>query len=465
MKRKHKTPSHSKVRRIFTGGKRGDGHRRRRRIQRPNPAAIRLGAPDKNLTGIAGLAAFGVELRRRGVDQELHRLFGRLKTAPGVIYPMGAQLRLLMDAFVAGESRVFGVEGLAADPLFVYLAGGVVPSIDTLYDDLDRFDEQALIELEALMATQGLSRLRSLRVTYVHIDIDTSVVPIFGEHEGALPGPNPRYHGRPSFHPMLARIAETGTVVGAQLRPGNTGFGGNDVATVRQWVARVRDALRRSASLCVRIDSAGDCAEVLRALHDEHVFYVIKAKVTADLYNAVASQTRWKTTDVDAGGAPIRQVAEIDFSRGSWRSHAVPVRVIAVRSRERHGKQLHLFDDADWTFQVFLTNRVDDADDIARDYDQRAGIEPLIAELKGSWGIGHASSYGFAANHAVLLLKLLTYNLFNLHVGQQYPMLSKWRTSWQRRTLITVPGRISRSGRRRALHLPAGSPLLPPQLE
>jgi len=41
------------------------------------------------------------------------------------------------------------------------------------------------------------------------------------------------------------------------------------------------------------------------------------------------------------------------------------VRVIVVRSVERHGKQLPLLDGVDWTFQVFLTNRVDDADDIA----------------------------------------------------------------------------------------------------
>jgi len=52
------------------------------------------------------------------------------------IYPMQAQRRSLVDAFVVSEHRVFGVEGLAADPLFVMLTGGVLPSIDTLYRDL-----------------------------------------------------------------------------------------------------------------------------------------------------------------------------------------------------------------------------------------------------------------------------------------------------------------------------------------
>lgn len=465
MKRKRKTPSASKVRRIFSGGKRGDGRHRRRRIRRPDPATLRLGTPDKNLTGVAGLPAFGAYVRRLGVDEELHRLFNRLKSAAGVVYPMGAQLRLLTDAFVVGESRVFGVEGLAADPLFVYLAGGMVPSIDTLYDDLDRFDERALSDLERLMATQGLAGLRAMRATYVHMDIDTTVLPIAGEHEGARPGPNPRFHGRPSFHPILARIAETGAIVGAQLRSGDTGFGGADVPALRQWVVRARDALRSRSSLCVRVDAAGDCAELLRMLHEEHVFYVIKAVVSRDLSLMVASQTRWKTVDVDADRQPTRQVAELPFARYSWQKLDVPVRVIVVRSRERHGKQLPLFEQDGWTFQVFLTNRIDDANDIAWDYDPRAGIEPIIAELKGSWGIGHASSYGFAANHAVLLLKLLAYNLLHRYAAHGHPTLPRWRTAWRRRTLIAIPGRLSRSGRVLTLHVPPGSPLSHPRLE
>jgi hypothetical protein len=465
MKRRKKAPSTSKVRRDVTGGKRGDGHRRQRRVRRPDPQIIRAGKPDPTVTGVAGLVGFGGYLRDLGVDRDLHAQFDRLKSGRGVIYPMGAQVRLLMDAFAVGETRVFGVEGLAADPLFTYLAGGVVPSIDTLYDDVGRFDEAALVDLESLMADHGLVRVPQVHGPFVHMDVDTSVVPIFGELEGALPGPNPRYHGRPSFHPMLARIAETGTIVGAQLRHGDTGFGSDDMPTLRRWVKRAKGKLRRGASLCVRIDSAGDCAEVLHTLHDEQVFYVIKARLTPDLYGAIAWAKNWTTMDVDADNRPTRQITEIDFARGTWREKGMKVRVIAVRSLERHGKQLPLLDGADWTVQVFLTNRVDDANDVAWDYDKRAGIEPLIAECKGAWGIGHASSYSFAANHAVFLLKMLTHNLLDRYATEQFPELPRWRTSWRRRTLLRVPGRLSRSGRSRKLHLPPGSPLHTPQRE
>jgi hypothetical protein len=455
-----RAPSTSKVRRDVTGGKRGDGNRRSRRVRRPDPAAIQSGTPDPNLTGVAGLAGFGVHLRRIGVDHELHDKFGRLKSGPRVIYPMGAQLRLLMDSVAVGETRVFGVEALAADPLFTHLAGGVVPSIDTLYDDLARFDDEALSDLEGMVANHGLVRVPQLRGPFVHLDVDTSVLPIFGELEGARPGPNPRYHGRPSYHPMIARIAETDTIAGAQLRPGDTGFGENDTATLTRWVKRVQQKLRRGTSLCVRIDSAGDCAEVLHALHEAEAFYVIKGRITQDLYGAITAVTKWKTMDIDADNKPTRQIAEVDFARGSWRAKGLKVRVIVVRSLERQGRQMPLFDGLDWTVQVFLTNRTDDANDIAWDYDRRAGIEPLIAELKGAWGIGHASTYGFAANHAMFLVKMLTHNLLDRYATEQLPHVPRWRTPWRRRALLRVPGRLSRSGRSRKLHLLPGSPLL-----
>lgn len=462
MKQREQAPRTRKVRRDVTGGKRGDGNQRRRRRRRPDPRIIRSGRPDPTVTSVAGLVGFGVFLREVGVDRAFDADFNRLKAGRGVVYPMGAQLRLLTDAFAVGETRVFGVEGLAADPLFTYLAGGVVPSLDTLYDDLERFDAEALRVLEQRVAEHGLTRVPRLRGPFVHLDLDTTVLPMFGEHEGAVVGPNPRYHGRPSFHPMLARIGETGTIVGAQLRSGDTGFGADDVPMLRRWVARAKETLRRGVALCVRIDSAGDCAEVLSGLEQEQAFYVIKARITPDLLGVVSWATGWKTIDVDADNRPIRQVVELDFCRESWRDKGVAPRVIAVRSLERHGKQLPLIDGADWTVQVFLTNRtIEDPSEVAWDYDKRAGIEPLIAECKGAWGIGAASSYSFHANHGVFLLKLLAHNLLDRYATERFPNLPRWRTPWRRRTLLRVPGRLSRSGRGRKLHLPPGSPLLP----
>jgi Transposase DDE domain group 1 len=455
-------PSTQKVRRDVTGGKRGDGNERTARIRRADPRKIARGKADPSLTAVAGLVAFGIFLRKLGVDRQLRDLFWNLKSSPSVIYGMPEQMRLLIDAFVTGEQRVFGLEALAADPLYVLLAGGVVPSIDTVYRDLARFDEPHLLVLDTFMAAQTIAEAKRRRMKEAHLDIDTTVEPLFGNHEGGVPGYNPRYHGRPSYHPIVARLAELDMLLGAKLRPGDTTFGADDVAYVVELVRRARRAVGPACLLYTRIDAAGDCTEVMKAIAAEGAYFLTKARVTPDLAGAVHVHAKWTTVDRDAFGKPTRQVAEIDFARGEWKKAGLKVRVIAIRSNERdNGKQLYLWDGLDYTVQVFLANEPhSDAEDLAKRYDKRAGIEPVIAEMKNGFGVDKVPSANFNANHAALLLKALAYNLLRRYVRAAAPPLTTWRAAWIRRAIIVVPGRIVRSGRRRTLR-PAPRPMLP----
>lgn len=100
--------------------------------------------------------SFEQDAQSEGIERELRAKFGHLKEGRQVVYPMASQLSLLLDAFAVGARRVFDFEGLAADPVFTYLAGGAVPSIDVLYDDLKRFEGDELNALERMMSEQGL---------------------------------------------------------------------------------------------------------------------------------------------------------------------------------------------------------------------------------------------------------------------------------------------------------------------
>jgi hypothetical protein len=459
------TPSTQKMRRDELGGKRGQGHclqEQGQRVHRPDPRRLRQGPPDPSLTGAAGLVPFGAFLREEHIDERLRALFGDLKSGPRVVYGMPEQLRLLIDAQVLGQHRVFGLERLAQDPLFVHLVGGSVPSLDTVYRDLDRFGPLDLARLDALMAEQGLWKHQLRQHQVVHLDIDTTVEPLFGHQEGALPGPNPRYHGRPSYHPILCRIAETRTSVGALLRPGDTALGADDVNYFRVLVRRVKQSLRKEQLLRVRVDAAGDCTDLMAAIGDEGAHFLTKAKLTKDLLAAVFAHNNWRTVIENDDGTPARQVADIPFARAVWKEAGLSVRVIAVRTLEQtSGKQVQLWDDQDYTVKVYLTNDFDnDGDWLARDYEGRAGIEPLIGEYKHHLGIGAVPTDSFNANHALLLLKLLTYNLLRRFVHRHAPHLSAWQLPWLRAALLCVPARLVRSGRRLLLRLAQGSPLL-----
>lgn len=446
-----------KVRRDVRGGKRGDGHRRHERIRRADPTRIHPGRPDATLTGVAGLASFGTFCRKEGVDAELARRFFRLKAGRLVVYPMEAQLRLLLDANVAGEARVFGLESLAADPLFVRLAGGVVPSIDTVYRDLTRFDQYAIQDLEQMMVRFGLPR-QGLP-SELHVDVDPTVAAVYGSQQGAaVGGANARLRGLASYHPILAYCPELDACVGARLRPGDTALGNDDGPTIVSWLRRLREHVGAAVQITLRIDAAGDCIGILGPAHKHGFRFIAKAQLTSNLAAKIERRRRWTTTDVDADGKPTRQVAEIDFDREPWIEKGYRFRVIAVRVRDSdYGKQSTLWD-LGWSVQAYITNDEHaDAEQIAHEYNARAEIEPIIAELKNGWGIGKVPSQVFAANHALFLVKLLAHNLMRRFVRWVAPELAQWRTPWLRRTLMLIPGRLTRSGRQWSLRTPPRS--------
>jgi hypothetical protein len=456
------TPGTWKVRRENVGSKRAPGwewQAASRQVRRASARALREGKPDASLSSVGGLASFNAFVQAEGLGRALYQRFGHLKVGSRVVYPMHTQMQLLVDAAVAGAKRVFDFEWLAGDPLFTHLAGGAVPSIDVLYDDLRRFGPQELEDLEELVAQQGLKPVREGRWKDLTVDIDTTVTPLFGDQEGAVPGPNPRYRGRPSYHPSLARIAETDTILGARLRPGDTSLGEADVEDVRQWLGRLHDAAPK-AIVTVRIDAGGDCAALMKAVDESLAYFLIKAKLTSNLVSAVLwKTTTWKTVDRDAFGRPTRQVAEIPFERDDWPKGKY--RVFAVRTNERDsGKQVQLWSDLDYSVHVYVTNDWDrDRDELARLYDDRAGIEPLIGELKNGFGIGKVSTSAFDANEAALLIKLLAYNLMRRWVVANFAPAARWRASWIRRTCVGIPARLLRSGGRWELRL-APRPLL-----
>lgn len=456
------TTSTWKVRRPNVGSKRAPGWEWQgasRQVRRAAARALRKGKPDASLSSVGGLASFNTFVQAEGVGRALYQRFGHLKVGKRVVYPMHTQMQLLVDAAVAGAKRVFDFEWLAGDPLFTHLAGGAVPSVDVLYDDLRRFGPQELEDLEELVAEQGLKPVRDGSWTDLTVDIDTTVTPLFGEQEGAVPGPNPRYLGRPSYHPILARVAETDTILGARLRPGDTSLGEADVEDVQQWIGRLHEAAPK-AIVTVRIDAGGDCAALMKAIDESRAYFLIKAKQTPNLVSAVLwKTTEWTTVDRDAFDRPTRQVAEIPFEREDWPKGKY--RVFAVRTNERDsGKQVQLWSELDFSVHVYVTNDWErDLDELARLYDDRAGIEPLIGELKNGFGIGKVATSAFDANEAALLIKLLAYNLMRRWVVANFAPAARWRASWIRHACVSIPARLLRSGGRWELRL-APRPML-----
>jgi Transposase DDE domain group 1 len=93
------------------------------------------------------------------------------------------------------------------------------------------------------------------------------------------------------------------------------------------------------------------------------------------------------------------------------------------------------------------------------DHRCHAVCELAIRDLKAGAGLAHLPSGQFNANAAWLLAATLAHNLLRwtailgLGVGDQQTVAKTLR-----RTLLVLPGRLTRCARRWTLHLPAGWP-------
>jgi hypothetical protein len=453
-----------KVRRRTTsrGRARGREAQRERRQMRAMPR-MREVAVDEAMTSFGGVAGFATFCRERSIDKDIARAVAGLKVGPAIVYPLERVFAALVPMATLGMGRVFGFEQFAGDPLVEHVFGGEVPSIDTLCRDLRRVDGAALDALEAIanrLALQVFSTRHGGEAlapgAVVELDVDTSVLERYGTQEGAERGYDPRARGRRSHLPIACRVGGTQTLFGVRLRPGNEGFGVVDSDIIAEWVKVIRRE-NPGVQVLVRIDSGGDCGELLEALEDAGAMFLVKLRMTKALVGTLASVDAWDVVDRDADGEPTRRTAELTFRRDKWPDR--PWRTVAVRDERESGKQRMLWEDSLDTARAYVTNApIYTADELARLYDKRAGIEPVFADLKGHWTLG-ACAHDFDATEAWLLLKLIAQNALTFYAQTRYAPIARWATPSLRAALLQIPGRLVRSARQLTLKL-ALRPLL-----
>jgi hypothetical protein len=131
-----------------------------------------------------------------------------------------------------------------------------------------------------------------------------------------------------------------------------------------------------------------------------------------------------------------------------------------VRRTRLTGAQAELF--PSWRSHAFVTDRRGTAVWLDQDHRRHATVELCIRDLKAGVGLRHCPSGKFNANAAWLLAATLAHNLLRwvaqIGLGARGELVV---AKTLRRTLLSLPGRITRSARRLILHLPADWPWAP----
>ena len=170
------------------------------------------------------------------------------------------------------------------------------------------------------------------------------------------------------------------------------------------------------------------------------------------LHAAIATidETAWTPIPYWIGdGADVAETTYRPFSKTP-----PDVRLIVRRVKPTPGTQLALF--ANYDYHAFITDRDGDTVELEADHRRHAVVEDAIRDLKYGVGLNHLPSGRFAANAAWLVLNVIAHNLARwTEPHRPRRQATPMTTKTLRTRLLDLPGRITTSGRKRTLHLPA----------
>jgi Transposase DDE domain group 1 len=398
---------------------------------------------DQRSVASAGLLLPATLAERLGIEQATDQLVD-LGDRPGAAHP-GRKLLTLVHAMVAGGDCIDDVEVLRSGATGSVL-GHRVMAASTVGTFLRAFTFGHARQLDQVTATI-LGRAWAAGAGPgdgpLTVDVDSTICEVHGYHkQGACYG----YTHRLGYHPLLATRADSGEVLHARLRKGAANTARGIVRFVDELVARLRRA-GAVGELTVRMDSGFWSARLIKRLRAHRVHYSITVRQTKTVRGAIAAipEHAWVQIAYQPGG--VAQVAETSY-RGD--------RLIVRRVRNLDDQQ-QLF--PTWRHHAFVTDRPGTATWLDADHRRHAVCELAIRDLKAGAGLAHLPSGQFNANAAWLLAATLAHNLIRwtatLGLGSRDQQTV---AKTLRRTLLALPGRLTRSARRWRLHLPAGWP-------
>jgi Transposase DDE domain group 1 len=365
-------------------------------------------------------------------------------------YTVGEMLLSLLYPMILGLERIETTQLLRQNGVFQYLTGlPSYPEATTLRRFLLRVAPTALPKLRTLH-DRFLRRMtgRPRSPTRLIFDLDSTVLIVYGHQEHARIGYNPIKRGRPSYHPLLCFEGQTKDFWHGELRPGDVHTSSGTLDLLAACFAKIPTRVRLTI---VRADKGFYDHKLIEWLEARRARFVIVARLTPPIKRKLPHLR---------DGSPSRgvEVAEFRYQPTRWPQ---PYRFIVIRRPEPEDptEQLTLFKLGKYHYQVLVTNLPLQPLNLWRFYNDRAGVELLIKQLKGDYALGSIPSRHFFANETYFHLLLLAYNLVNWFKRLCLPPdLQTATLQTLRHRVLLMPAQLTRSQNRPRLVLPASGP-------
>lgn len=378
---------------------------------------------------------------KRALGQDLHLAQRNNR------YSGGEMLLALLYPMILGLERIETTQLLRQNGVFQYLTGlPSYPDATSLRRFLVRIAPTTLPKLRSLH-DRFLQRFTVHRgaPTRIIFDVDSTVLVVYGKQEQARIGYNPIKRGRPSYHPLLCFAGQSRDFWHGELRPGDVHTATGAVDLLKASFAKVPEGVR---SIIVRADKGFYDRGLVEWLEARKAQFVIVAKLTGPIKRRLA---HLRYTEPSSGV----EVAEFRYQPTRW-SHSHRFVVIRRPQPEELSDQLTLFKLGRYHYQVLVSNLTLQPLNLWRFYNDRAGIELVIRQLKGDYALGHIPGHHFFANETYFHLLLLAYNLVNWFKRLCLPPEFQNATLHTlREQILLMPAQLVRAENRPRLNLPA----------
>jgi hypothetical protein len=277
------------------------------------------------VTPFGGLAVFLSFLHRIGYVEAVRKHMPIRWLSPNQIDPTDTFTAFLLSVLI-GARRFAHASLVRGDQLLHALAGITrFPTDDTIRNLFRKFSMGHVQRLFAPLAEWQMERLPPREAGYT-LDLDSTVFERYGHQEGSLKGHNPRKHGRPSHHPLLAVLGEAHFLLHGWLRSGNCG-------TSRGGEEFLQEALalwgQRQTIRLVRADSGFFDDQLLSFLEQRRLPYIIVARLTKWVKRAAQRVDNWIALDENFA------VGEFRLKLHGW---TVERRFAVIRERVRESR-------------------------------------------------------------------------------------------------------------------------------
>jgi hypothetical protein len=280
----------------------------------------------------------------------------------------------------------------------------------------------------------------------VMLVLDSTVVQRYGlKQAGAEKGYNPTKKGRPSHHPLVAFLAQTGDCLGVVWRSGNAHTAEGAIAWIERLVERLRSAGVEEITL--RLDKGFFSKAMVTALEALGVSYVLKvpdqkwvrSRLTAYRHSS-KDTTLWSAT-AELYGARLLSVQ--------------PRREIKGAEGELELKSYEVLK----TAHVLTNVEGIHALSAWRLYNQGALVEQRIEEL-GQLSVGATAVDDLGGNPLLWALGALAYQM--LHTIRTTALSGGWRAAQPKRLrawLFRLPAKLTTHARKQYVQLQRAEPL------